>query len=222
MVPSSIEPLGAGSSLRGTVEAAVSAAIVSGELSPGTIVTAPTLAARFGVSATPVREAMLNLQKRGFVETVRNKGFRVTDVSEQDLWEIVRLRQLLEAPPMRDIARTLRPESAAALRVMAQLIVERAAAADLPGYLAADTDFHLELLGLTGNRRLVEIVRDLRQQTRMVGLADMVGTEELARSAAEHQQLVDHLEARDGRAAEALLSAHVGHVLGWWNGRTET
>ena len=221
MSPSVIGPVAVGMSLRGTVEDAVAAAIVSGELAPGTLVTAPTLAVRFGVSATPVREAMLNLQKRGFVDAVRNKGFRITEVSEQDLWEIVRIRQHLEAPPMRDIARTLQPEAAADLRVRAQAIVDAAAVADLAGYLAADMAFHLRLLELYGNRRLIEIVKDLRQQTRMVGLADLVGSAELARSAAEHHSLVDLLEARDGRGAEALLTAHIGHVLGWWNGRAE-
>lgn len=221
MTSSTIGPVAAAPSLRGTVEDAVAVAIVSGELAPGTLVTAPTLAVRFGVSATPVREAMLNLQKRGFVEAVRNKGFRITDVSEQDLWEIVRLRQLLEAPPMRDIARALQPDAAAELREKAQLIVDAAAAADLPAYLAADMAFHLRLLEFHGNRRLIEIVKDLRQQTRMVGLADMIGTAELARSAAEHHSLVDLLEAHDGRGAEALLTAHIGHVLGWWNGRSE-
>jgi DNA-binding GntR family transcriptional regulator len=218
---SSIGPVAVGTSLRGSVEDAVAAAIISGELAPGILVTAPTLAARFGVSATPVREALLNLQKRGLVDVVRNKGFRVTEMSEQDLWEIVRLRQQLEVPPMREIARVLQPEAAAELRAKAQVIVDAAESADLPAYLAADMDFHLRLLDLHGNRRLVALVKELRQQTRMVGLADMIGTAELARSAAEHHSLVDLLEARDGRGAEALLTAHIGHVLGWWSGRPE-
>ncbi|MFC9432126.1 GntR family transcriptional regulator [Streptomyces sp. NPDC056987] len=216
-----IGPVLVGASLRRTVEDAVAAAIVLGELAPGTLVTAPTLAARFGISATPVREALLNLQGRGFVDVVRNKGFRITEVSEQDLWEIVRLRQLLEAPPMREIARALQPEAAADLRRRAQVIVDSAAAADLAAYLAADMAFHLRLLELHGNHRLVAMVKDLRQQTRMVGLADMIGTAELARSAAQHHSLVDLLEARDGRGAETLLSAHIGHVLGWSNGYSE-
>ncbi len=216
-----IGPLAVSANLRGTVEEALAAAIVSGELAPGELLTAPTLGARFGVSATPVREAMLNLQKRGFVEAVRNKGFRVTEVSEQDLWEIVRLRQLIEVPPMRDIARTIQPASAAELRLKAEVIVRSAAAADIPAYLEADVDFHLSLLKLTGNRRLVEMVRDLRQQTRMVGLVNMVGTEELSSSAAEHHQLMDRLENGDGRGAEQLMHAHIEHVLGWWNGRVE-
>jgi len=217
---SAIGPLAPGASLRGAVEDAVSVAIVSGELPPGTLVSAPTLAAKFGVSATPVREALLNLQKRGFVDVVRNKGFRVTEVSEQDLWEIVRLRQQLEAPPMRDIARTLQPEAADDLRIKAQAIVDAASVVDLPAYLAADMAFHLRLLELHGNRRLIALVKELRQQTRMVGLVE-IGTAELLRSAAEHHSLVDLLEMRDGRGAEALLTTHIGHVLGWWSGRPE-
>lgn len=101
------------------------------------------------------------------------------------------------------------------------LIVQAADLADIASYLLADADFHLSLLELFGNRRLVEMVRDLRQQTRMVGLVNMIGTDELARSAAEHHQLMDHLEQRDGRGAEQLLHSHIGHVLGWWNGRLE-
>ena len=93
--------------LRAHVEQALSAAIITGELAPGTLLTVPTLAAQFNVSATPVREAMLNLEKRGFVEAVRNKGFRVTDVSEDDLRQIVGVRRLLEPEAMQQLAGAL-------------------------------------------------------------------------------------------------------------------
>src|ERR1700710_2327397 len=115
-----IGPLRTAGSFRRTVEDAVAAAIVSGELAPGTMLTAPTLAARFDVSATPVREALLNLEKRGFVEIARNKGFRVTEVGADDLREIVQIRQWLEAPPMRQLAGALSPGDLAELRVEAQ------------------------------------------------------------------------------------------------------
>ncbi len=73
---STIRNLGQTASLRDERECAVAAAIISGELVAGTLVSVPGLANQFGVSATPVREAMLDLEKRGFVETVRNRGFR--------------------------------------------------------------------------------------------------------------------------------------------------
>ena len=76
-------------SLRDRIGKSLSAAIMSGELAPGVLVTVPTLAQQFAVSATPVREALLDLKQRGFVSSVRNKGFRVTAVSVEDLGEIV-------------------------------------------------------------------------------------------------------------------------------------
>jgi DNA-binding GntR family transcriptional regulator len=204
------------------VEDTVSAAIVSGEFSPGTMLTAPTLAARFDVSATPVREALLNLEKRGFVEIARNKGFRVTEVSEQELGQIVEIRQSLEVPPMRRLAGAIPAATRVELRADAQAIVDTAAAKDLPAYLAADRRFHLHLLGLTGNDRLVALVDDLRQQTRLVGLADLLNTPELAGSAVEHLILLDLLASGDAESAEELMRVHIGHVTGWWSGRAET
>src|SRR5690606_29765528 len=99
-----VKPLEARMSIRESVERALSALIVSGELAPRTLVSVPTLATQFDVSATPVREAMLELERRGFVEAVKNKGFRVTDVSREELANIVEVRQLLEPPAMEQLA----------------------------------------------------------------------------------------------------------------------
>ena len=216
-----IAPLRTTRSFRQTVEDAVSAAIVSGEFPPGTMLTAPTLPARFDVSATQVREALLNLEKRGFVEIARNKGFRVTEVSEEELRQIVEIRQSLEVPPMRRLAGTLPAATRVELRAEARAIVDTAAAADLPAYLAADRRFHLHLLRLTGNDRLVALVDDLRQQTRLVGLADLLGTPELAGSAVEHLLLLDLLASGDADSAAELMRVHIGHVTGSWSGHAE-
>ncbi|RFA14123.1 GntR family transcriptional regulator [Subtercola boreus] len=218
---SSIRSIPQSSSLRAEVERALSVAIISGELEPGRVVSVPDLASQFGVSATPVREAMLDLQKRGFVESVRNKGFRITSLGEEDLREIVQVRRWLEVPAMRIAAEAFPNERLAEFREMAEQIIRSAAAADFAAYLAADSRFHLELIALTGNRRLVGLVAELRSQTRMVGLAELKGTRELELSAVEHHELLDLLVAGDSEAAEKLLHAHIGHVLGWWACRAE-
>ena len=208
-------------SLRRHVEGALSGAIVSGELAPGTLLTVPSLATEFGVSATPVREAMLDLEQRGFVESVRNKGFRVTAVSERDLSEIVQVRQMLEGPAMQAVAARFPQDQLPAFRQLADTIVSSAAAGDLTAYLAADLEFHLSLLGLLDNRRLLTVVAELRSQTRMVGLADMINSPELADSADEHHQMLDLLAEGRGPEVEDLTRRHIGHVVGWWSGRPE-
>lgn len=221
MVESNIRRIGSAVSLRAEVERALSAAIVSGELEADTIVSVPALAAQFEVSATPVREAMLDLENRGFVESVRNKGFRITSVSEADLREIVQVRQLLECPAVRMAAADFPHDRLAELRALAQKIVVAAHEGRFPDYLAADSEFHLIIMGIAGNSRLVSIVAELRSSTRMVGLSDLRDTVELERTSMEHHLLLDLLVEGRGDEAEALMHAHIGHVLGWWAGRPE-
>ncbi len=216
-----LDRLAPATSLRERVETEIAAAIVSGQMAPGEMFSAPTLAVRFGVSATPVREAMLNLEKRGLIEVLRNKGFRVTAVSEDDLRAIVEVRQLLEVPAAMKLSGQLGAADLAQLRALAEDIVTNAASGELAAYLAADTTFHLTLLDLAGNPRLTGIVADLRAQTRLVGLADLVDTEQLRASSNEHHRMLDLLEAGDAEGVGQLLHAHIGHALGWWAGLPE-
>ena len=85
-------------SFRDQVRRALEAALVAGELKPGELYSAPVLGERFGVSATPVREAMLALAKDGFVVAERNRGFRVVELSDKDLDEVSQIRLLVEVP----------------------------------------------------------------------------------------------------------------------------
>lgn len=221
MTVSTIQKVEQAASLRDRIGKSLSAAIISGELAPGTLVSVPTLAAQFAVSATPVREAILDLEQRGFVASVRNKGFRVTAVSEQELREIVEIRQLLEAPAMRRLAKGFPIETMPDWRAIADRIVAHAAAADLTGFIESDRDFHLGLLELHGNSRLLSVVRELRAQTRMVNLARMTQSPQLSESAREHHLMLDLLERGEGEALEELTAHHLGHVVAWWSGEAE-
>ncbi len=208
--------------LRERVEVALEAAIRSGEMPAGELFSAPALAARFNVSATPVREAMLNLEKLGFVEAVRNKGFRVTTVHDDDIANIVAVRRLLEPPLMRQLAGAIPTEAFAGLKATADAIVEGAANGNLTTYLEADRAFHETINAHCGNPRLATLISQLRKETRLPGLAGLLATEELSKSAAEHHELLDLLAAGDGEEAERLMDRHIGHVIGWWAGRDES
>ncbi len=177
---------------------------------------APALAARFGVSATPVREAMLDLAKEGLVATVPNKGFRVTDVSEKQLDEYGHLRSLIEIPTTVRLAGTADRVSLEALRPAAREIVAAAVAGDLIAYVEADTRFHLGLLALAGNAHLVEVVGDLRKRSRLYGLTALVAAGRLLASAQEHLELLDALLERDEEAVRKVMTRHLGHVRGMW------
>ncbi|MFG2558809.1 GntR family transcriptional regulator [Streptomyces sp. NPDC048496] len=202
--------------LRDRVANALRAALIAGDLRPGMIYSAPALAAEFGVSATPVREAMLDLAREGLVEAVRNKGFRITELTDQDLDDFTELRAMIEVPTVGRIARMGKTGELKALRPLALAIVAAAAEHDIIGYLEADRRFHLELLGLAGNRRLVEEVGNLRKRSRLFGLNRLAEQGQLVTSAEEHVQLLDLLIAGDAQRAETCMLAHMSHVRSLW------
>jgi DNA-binding GntR family transcriptional regulator len=202
--------------LRDQVAHALRAALISGELRPGSVYSAPALAEDFGISATPVREAMLDLAREGLVEPVRNKGFRVTEVDERDLDQYTEIRALIEIPTVGRVTRVAARDELEALRPVAEEIVHAAREHDLIGYLEADRRFHLALLGLAGNERLVETVGDLRKRTRLYGLTALDERGNLVPSAEEHLELLDIMLAGDAEGAEACMTRHLGHVRSLW------
>jgi DNA-binding GntR family transcriptional regulator len=208
-------------SLREEVADRLRAALVAGQMRAGVIYSVPALAEQFGVSATPVREAMLDLVNDGLVESVRNKGFRVTEPTDRELDEITHLRALIEVPTVADLATYADASAIEALRPLAALIVSSAEAGDLIGYIEADRSFHLQLLRLSGNARLVQVVDELRARTRLHGLEGLAAQGKLTTSAQEHEQILDALLARDAAAAGKVMARHIAHIRGIWAARPE-
>ncbi|MFH0241175.1 GntR family transcriptional regulator [Streptomyces sp. HK10] len=202
--------------LRDQVANALRNALIAGGLEPGATYSAPTLAAEYGVSATPVREAMLDLVREGLVEPVRNKGFRVTELSERDLDEFTEIRALIEVPTVGRVTGSATREQLEALRPTAEETVAAARAGDLIGYLEADRRFHLGLLALAGNSRLAETVGDLRKRSRLHGPAGLAEAGTLVASAQEHAELLDLMLAGDAAAAEEHMRHHLARVRSRW------
>jgi DNA-binding GntR family transcriptional regulator len=201
-------------SVRAQILTALREALLSGELVPGEVYSAPVLAERFGVSATPVREAMQRLVSEGVVETVPNRGFRVARCSARDLAELAEIRVLLEVPTVLRAAASLSSESWACLRPLAEETLTAAARGDRSAYADADRAFHCALLELTGNRQLVALAADIQRRSQCrpatsVPPPPAVCAAQMLGEAAEHVALLDALQARDLTAVERLLKAHV-------------
>jgi DNA-binding GntR family transcriptional regulator len=208
-------------SLREQASEVLRANVVSGELAPGRIYSVATLAQDLGVSATPVREALLDLTSSGLVEPVRNRGFRVLTADDDDLDEIGQLRIMLEVPAIRTVVERGSEEDIQALRPTLDAIGAAAAAGDVPAFLAADRAFHLGLLELTGNGRLLRLVAQLRDQTRLTGLSALARAGALDASAREHCAVLDAVRERDADRAERLMRRHLEHTRGIWAGQIE-
>jgi DNA-binding GntR family transcriptional regulator len=219
--PEGLPSIGERTSLRERVAESLRAALVSGRMVPGTTYSIPALAEQFGVSATPVREAMLDLVNEGIMSAVPNKGFRVVELSDAELDQITELRRLLEVPTVGDLAGAIDRAAVRRLRALADAVSDAARRGDVVGYVEADRELHLALLAEAGNPRLVEMVGRLRDQSRLYGLEQLAADGVLVDSAAEHMRLIDALESGDRRAAERVMAHHLDHVRGIWASRRE-
>lgn len=202
-------------SVRGQVHDELRAALLAGELPPGSVHSAPALAARYGVSATPVREAMQLLAQEGAVEVLPNRGFRVVPHTPADLAQIAEVRMLVEIPVVLALARTLPAARWAQLHPLADAAEAAARAGDRAGYAEADRAFHRALLRHHGNARLLGVADDLhrRAQWPLVGAPATRGRADLVADAAEHTSLLDALIAHDLDVVRGLVGEHFTGAL---------
>jgi DNA-binding GntR family transcriptional regulator len=204
------------SSLRAEARRAIRAGVITGEIQPGEIYSASSLAESLGVSATPVREALIDLANAGLVEAVRNRGFRVVVLNDSDLDEIFEIRTLLEVPSVGRVAGNLPPEQAEQLHAVLVDLESAAEAEDLPRYLTADQAFHSGLLEPLGNKRLTDLVAQMRDQQRLFGLRAIVHSTAFHASASEHRAILNAVMVGDKAAAESLTLSHLKHTRADW------
>lgn len=200
-------------SVRGQILDALRAALGEGELTPGEVYSAPALGERFGVSATPVREAMQQLALEGAVEVVPNRGFRVVRRGARELAELAEIRALLEVPVILRLARTVPAGRWAELRPLAEETARAASSGCRASYGDADRAFHRAVLALAGNEQLVRLARDLHRRTQLPRSTapSAVVRAELMADAAEHIALLDALGAQDLAAVAGLVERHFGN-----------
>lgn len=202
---------------RGTLKdeavAVVRQALMAGVMEPGQIYSANSLAVQLGVSNSPVREAMMELSTKGLLEVVRNRGFRVVEMSDADRREVYDLRMMIEVPAVVQVAeRGLASQNAQLVRELAQTTMDTARPDNMLEYLDADQAFHMGIVGLLGNRRLNGIIENLRDQSRVRGSYHLAERGLLRQSAQEHGPIVEALIAGDTARVEALMTSHLDYA----------
>lgn len=192
------------------------ASLITGRMKPGKTYSVPSIAKEFGVSVTPVREAMLNLIKEGLVVPIKNKGFRIAKISNEDLDQIMEVRQLIEGPIVLQVMTLISEEKLRELHAIAERVVSYAEMGDLILYIETDRTFHLDMIAVTGNMRIVRIVDELRAQTRLYGLGKLAREGSLVNSAREHLEILAAMEQKDADKVSQLMRHHIAHGRGIW------
>lgn len=195
-----------------SVFAEVRRGIIEGQYQPGSRLIETQIAEALEVSRTPVREALVRLAAEGFVDLIRNRGAFVSKWSEQDLEEIFGLRVMLESYGTALAADNIQPDEIERLDELA-IRMDRALAEQRPGYVEEcaelNTDFHATLVGAARNQRLSTIVSSLTQLPLIHRTISLQKPGELARSFAQHRDMVTAMKEGDSQWAEALMRAHI-------------
>jgi DNA-binding GntR family transcriptional regulator len=183
-------------------------AIMNGELPPGHRLSEQTLAESLGVSRSPLREAIRQLEGRRLVERVPNVGARVTMTIGRDLEEILVIRESLEALAARLTAANISDQELVELEELLEVRGDRKlsdARALYDGY-----DFHVQIIMACGNKKLIDMLRgDLYYLLRVHRYRSSSTPERSKAAPLEHRKILEALKARDSGLAETLMREHL-------------
>jgi DNA-binding GntR family transcriptional regulator len=185
--------------------------ILSGHLGPGAELSEVALAERLGVSRGPVREALGRLSAQGLVTIQPRRGAYVSVLTRQEFLEAYQVREVLEALAARLAVTSLRPEDLAELEALQGEMLQAARDKAVRSFFDANHRFHLRLVSLSGNGRLIETHAQLTERMGRYMARSLSLRGNLERSLQEHREILDALRDRDGPRAAAAVGAHI-HV----------
>ncbi|HSI59747.1 MAG TPA: GntR family transcriptional regulator [Ideonella sp.] len=180
--------------------------IFNRELEPGSWIDEQKLAAEYGISRTPLREALKVLAVEGLVTMKVRRGAYVTEMSADDVTQVYRLLGLLEADAASEVAERASAAQIAELRALHDKLEKQVRQRD--AFFIANEQFHLRLLTIAGNRWRAQIVGDLRKVMKLNRHHSLFKQGRVADSLAEHRAVMVALEQRDAEAAARLMRAH--------------
>ena len=199
--------------LRERVVEQLKSAVLAGEFTLDRTYTVPEFAKQFGVSATPMREAVLDLVKESLLFTVPGRGFRIQADPFDVVMSVAQARNLIEIPVSIDAAAFIEPADFTMLTEMADAMLEFAAVDDVRAYLRTDLEFHRLTIERHPNALLVEMVEYLRARAR-VHLLPMLGRPGMfLEPAREHLALIDALRSGDATAIGEVVNSHIHRVV---------
>ncbi len=180
--------------------------IFARELEPGSWIDEMKLAAEYGISRTPLREALKVLAVEGLVTMRLRRGAYVTEMSRDDVAQVYHLLALLES----DAAAAAAANAGAADRAeLAQLHARlEAQVRRRDAFFSTNEQFHMALLRIAGNRWALQIVTDLRKVMKLNRHHSLFKQGRLAQSLAEHRALMQAIDARDAATAARVMKAH--------------
>ena len=166
------------------------------------------LAQDFGISRTPVREAMAQLEREGFVRSVPRRGVYVVRKTRREVIELITAWAALESMAARLMTETATDDDVASLRSMFATFENGAVRAHLDEYSEINIGFHQTIIRMSGNSMLINLAENLFTHMRMIRRKTIGEKDRADRSIRDHMHIIEALEARDTVRAETLVRDH--------------
>jgi DNA-binding GntR family transcriptional regulator len=166
------------------------------------------LAQDFGISRTPVREAMAQLEREGFVRSVPRRGIYVVRKTRREVIEMITAWAALESMAARLITENTLDADIAALRRMFSTFEDGKLRAHLDEYSETNIAFHQTIIRMSGNSVLISLAENLFTHMRMIRRKTIGEKDRVEKSIRDHMNIIESLEARDTARAEELVRTH--------------
>ncbi len=166
------------------------------------------LASDLGVSRTPVREAMAQLEREGFVRAVPRRGIYVVRKTRREVVEMITAWAALESMAARLLTENAHEEEIASLRTMFAKFDNGELHAKLDEYSEVNIEFHQSIIRMSRNSVLIALAENLFAHMRMIRRKTIGEQDRAARSIRDHLSIIEALERRDTKRAEDLVRAH--------------
>lgn len=183
--------------------------IFAHELTPGTWIDEQMLAEQYGISRTPLREALKVLASEGLVELKPRRGCYVTEISRQDLDDIFPLMALLEGRCIVDAIGRAKAADIRQLKAIHEKLEAAARDGRIDAFFEANQEFHRRIQELANNRWLLSVIQDLRKVLKLSRLHSLSLEGRLQQSLDEHRTIMAAIEANDTEKAEKTMHDHL-------------
>jgi DNA-binding GntR family transcriptional regulator len=181
--------------------------ILTLKLAPGAELSETALEARFGISRTPVREALIRLSSEGLISLLPNRGARVTSIDVSDIPQLFEALELCQRAAMRWAALRRTPEDLAEMRRLNQAFLDAARSGDTERMGDSNREFHLAVARACGNRYLgAQYASLLAVSLRMA--RTVFAQEHYEEAAQQHEAMIDLIEKRDVEGGDAMARRH--------------
>ena len=178
--------------------------ILKGIFKPGQRIIEGELCKSYGISQTPLREALRILESQGYVTHEPRRGVSVTTISANDIEDIYRIRANLESLATYLAIKKYNSEVLNTLKKIHKKMINEAARKDVKAYFALNLKFHEILINACQNKRLIQIIETFVKQTKRYRIDVLKNPENLKRSIAAHEQIIQSFESGDAEKAEQL------------------